>query len=67
MKDWVLIHTFAKKYLAEIAKEVLADNNIESSVFSRVDTSYVHLSEFDLYVRPEDETKAKEIVSNIEN
>ena len=67
MKDWVLIHTFAKKYLAVIAKEVLANNNIEASIFSRVDSAYSILSEFDLYVRPENEAKAKELINKIEN
>ncbi|OFY18706.1 MAG: hypothetical protein A2W98_14410 [Bacteroidetes bacterium GWF2_33_38] len=67
MKNWVLIHTFAQNYLAVIAKEVLEDNNIDANIFSRIDSSYSHLSEFEIYVKPEDESNAKELISKIEN
>ncbi len=65
--DWILIHTFGKNYLAEIAKEVLLDNDIEAVVFDKTESSYTYLSTFELYVKPENAEKAFELIKQIEN
>jgi hypothetical protein len=64
---WILIHTFEKKYLAEIAKEVMFDNGIEAMIFDKSDSSYTLFSRIELYVTEENIEKSVELIKQIEN
>lgn len=66
-ENWILIHTFGKQYLAELAKEVLLDNGIDAVIFDKTESSYTYLSSYELYVRPQDTEKSKELIKQIED
>jgi hypothetical protein len=59
--DFVCVYTHKTLYIVEMLKEVLADNNIESYVMNKQDSSY-HFGSIELYVMPQDEARAKEII-----
>ncbi|OFX18919.1 MAG: hypothetical protein A2033_12290 [Bacteroidetes bacterium GWA2_31_9] len=65
--NWVKVYSFSKMHLALIAKEVLADNDIESNILNKQDSSYVVIGDIEIYVQSEDFDKALEILKTIEN
>ncbi|OFX44994.1 MAG: hypothetical protein A2046_14985 [Bacteroidetes bacterium GWA2_30_7] len=65
--NWVKVYSFSKMHLALIAKEILTENNIESYIMNKQDSSYVVLGDIEIYVKSEDFDKALEILKNIEN
>jgi len=69
MKDnpeFTKIYAYNKQYMVEMLKAYLADNHIESFVLNQQDSSYL-FGDVELYVRKEDEGKAKELVKKFEN
>ena len=60
--NWALIYTTGVPYKGELLKAVLEDNNIDSVVLNKQDSSY-HFGELELYVKAEDVVKAKRIIS----
>ncbi len=64
-KDWEIAKVFIKLYLAEIAKEVLADNNIESVIINKKDSSYQSFGDIELYVNKNNIEKAKELIKEV--
>jgi hypothetical protein len=58
-KDWVIVKVFSKLYLAEIAVQVLADNNIEAVILNKQDSSYLSFGYIEVYVKSENVVKAK--------
>ncbi len=56
--NWVKVRSLGKVYLAEIAKEVLADNAIESVILNKQDGSYLSFGDIEIYVAKENEQKA---------
>lgn len=65
--EWVKVYSFSKMHLALIAEEILAENNIESNIMNKQDSSYVVIGEIEIYVKPDDFDKALEILKTIEN
>lgn len=65
--EWVKVYSFSKMHLALIAKEVLADNGIESNIMNKQDSSYVVIGDIEIYVQSDDFDKALEILKTIEN
>ena len=61
MKDWVKVYTASKDYEINLAKGVLAENDIESKEISQKDSSFL-IGSIDLYVHEKDAAKAKEIL-----
>lgn len=57
--NWVVAKEFDKLYLAEIAVQVLADNNIEAVILNKQDSSYLNFGYIQVYVKPENVVKAK--------
>ncbi len=57
--DWVVARVFDKLYLAEIAVQVLADNNIKAVILNKQDSSYLNFGGIEVYVKPNDVIKAK--------
>ncbi len=56
--NWVKVRAFDKVYLAEIAKEVLADNGINAVILNKQDGSYQTFGDIEVYVEKGDEIKA---------
>jgi len=68
MKDnseFTKVYAFNKRYMVEMLKAYLADNNIESFILNQQDSSYL-FGNIELYVRKKDEEKAKELVQIFE-
>lgn len=63
-KDWVKVKSFAKLYIAEIAKEVLKDNEIESVILNKQDTSYL-IGDIEIYVAKSNAAKAIELLEQL--
>jgi hypothetical protein len=64
--NWSLIYSCSKLYEAEILKEFLSDNDIDSFVMNKQDSSY-HIGDIEVYSRPEDVMKAKLLIEKFES
>ena len=64
-KDWVKVRAFNKVYVAEIAKEVLFDNGIESVILNKQDGSYLTFGDIEIYVSKENAIKAKDCLKEL--
>ena len=65
-KNWVLAYSFKLLYKAEMMQIILKDENIESVIINKQDSSYF-IGDIELYVNPTDLLKAKNIIDNVEN
>ena len=65
-KDWVKVKGFGKVYLAEIAKEVLFDNGIDSVILNKQDGSYMTFGEVEIYVNKVYERQAKKCLKDLD-
>jgi hypothetical protein len=63
---WSLIYTCSKQYEAEILKEILDDNDIDSFVINKQDSSY-HIGDIEVYSHPDDVMKAKLLIEKFES
>ena len=61
-KGWVNVYSSAQLHLAEMAKELLKENEIESVIVDKRDSLYITLGEVELFVRDHDVMKAKFIL-----
>ncbi|MCP4124271.1 MAG: DUF2007 domain-containing protein [Bacteroidetes bacterium] len=65
--NWARVYTTQAPYKAEITKDVLEDEGIQSVVVDKQDTAYGGVfGEIELYVRREDVIKAKHIIDKKE-
>ena len=62
-KDWALIFSTAKLYLAEMAKSVLEDNNIPAVIINKQDSFYL-IGDIEVYVKPDDVIRAKFLIKD---
>ena len=49
-KDWLLIFETDQMYQAEIAKQVLSENDIDSIIINKKDSSYLSFGNVEVYV-----------------
>jgi hypothetical protein len=49
-KDWFMVFQTEQLYLAEIAKQILYDSDIEVIVINKKDSTYLSFGELELYV-----------------
>lgn len=56
---WVNVYTTDQVHLAEVAKVLLLENQIESVIVDKRDSSYITIGEVELFVRDHDVMKAK--------
>lgn len=54
-----------QEYLAEMAKALLFDNNIESVIINKKDSSYNSLGYLELYVDRDNLIRAKQILKKL--
>jgi len=64
-ENWVSVFCTEKLYLAEIAKQVLEDNDIFAVVINKKDSSYNTFGEIEVYVDREQVIKASTLLDNI--
>jgi hypothetical protein len=63
--EWILVYTSNKLYEAEILREFLDDNGIETFLMNKQDSSY-HIGDIEVYTRPDDVMKAKLLIEKFE-
>jgi len=63
---WVVAKTVSKMYIANIAIEVLEDNNIKGVIMNKKDSSYQTFGDIEIYVNPNDLEKAQLLLKEID-
>ena len=66
-KGWVLVQKFALPFQAEVVKQMLLNNNIESVVLDKHDSSFNSFGEVELYVNETDKALALDLINKSEN
>ena len=61
MNDWVVIQSFERIHQAELSKDILEKNNIKSVIVNEKDSLFL-LGKIELFVKKEDEKKAKALI-----
>ena len=64
-KDWVCVFRTEQNFQAEIAKEILENQEIECVVFNEGDSSFPSLGEVEVWVHQDFESKASEILKEL--
>ena len=64
-KDWVKAYESMQEYLAEIARSVLSDNNIESVIINKKDSVFNSLGNIEVYVNRDNLIRAKLILQKL--
>lgn len=62
MENWTCVYTTNQVYKAEAVKNLLAEENIEAVVVDKKDSASLVFGEVELYVQPEDENMAVELI-----
>ena len=65
-RGWITIYTTNQLYKAEILKEVLADQNIDSVVLNKQDSSYLTFGSIEVLVTADNVISAKFILNKTE-
>jgi hypothetical protein len=65
-KGWIAVYTTNKSYQAELFREILGENGIESFIINKQDSSY-KFGNIEVYVRRDNVLKAKILVKEFEN
>ncbi len=65
-EDWVKIYTSSKLFEIELIRGLLLENDIESFVINKQDSSYL-FGEVELYVSNSDVLNANQIITNNDN
>ena len=64
-KDWISIYATKKEHLAIIARNILADNNIESVIMNQQDSMY-KFGDIEVLVSNTNVIKAKNLLKDFE-
>ena len=64
-KDWVKILSSDKIYQIQIAELILKENEIETILINKIDSSYPTFGNVELYVSKENVFKAVQIINKI--
>ena len=64
-EDWVKAYESMQEYLAEIARSVLSDNNIESVIINKKDSVFNSLGNIEVYVNRDNLIRAKQILQKL--
>ncbi|MGD9977773.1 MAG: DUF2007 domain-containing protein [Bacteroidales bacterium] len=65
-ENWTVVYTTNKPWQAEIARQVLEENGINTVVINKQDSSYL-VGEAEIYVESKNADTAKTVVKNIDN
>ena len=66
-KDWVVVFETAHQYQAEIAKEVLVNNEIDAVILNQRDSSYTAFGSIEVLVHKDFEQQANELLKELKN
>ena len=61
-KGWQQIYFSDKMHLIQIVKALLSENNIESFVVNKQDSTYITIGDIELYVKNDDVVLAKFLI-----
>lgn len=64
--NWTTLLTTNKPYQLEIIKGKLLENEIQSVIINKIDSSYLNFGEAELKVKESDFERAQEILKNVE-
>jgi hypothetical protein len=63
-KNWVCIYTTKASYLAEIAKNLLHENEIDAVIINKQDMNY-HFGILEIYVERDNAIRGKHLLKDI--
>lgn len=66
-KDWVVVFETTMDFQAEIAKEVLENNEINAVILNQHDSSYTTFGPIEVYVHKDNQEKAIELLKELKN
>jgi hypothetical protein len=66
-KDWVSVFSTSEPYKADIAKQLLEENEIQSVVINKKDSSYLTFGETEVYVRRINALRAKNLLKELDS
>lgn len=66
-KDWKQVFLSGEMYQAEIAKEVLENNNIECVILNQKDSSFTSFGNYEVYVHESNADKAIELIKELKS
>jgi hypothetical protein len=66
-KDWKQVFLTGESYKAEIARDLLENNGINSVILNQIDSVYKIFGNIEVYVNEEDEEKAIEILNELKH
>jgi hypothetical protein len=61
--NWICVYSVAFIHKAEIIQALLAENNINSVIVNKQDSSY-HFGDIEVHVHPDDVLPAQQIIKN---
>lgn len=64
--NWTTVYTTAEKYLAEMARQMLRDNGIDTVIMDKQDTAYPSIGYIELMVKKEDLAAAEKLIKEFE-
>jgi formylmethanofuran dehydrogenase subunit D len=64
-KDWVIAYESKQEYLADIARAVLSDNDIESVIINKKDSIYNSFGDIEVYVNRDNLIRAKQVLQKL--
>lgn len=66
MENWTLVYSSDQLYMAELMKQLLAENDIQAIIVNKKDSAYL-FGDVELYVGYEDAFLARQIINRHEN
>lgn len=66
MENWVMAYSTDKLYMAEIAKQVLFENGIQSVIVNKKDSTYL-FGYVEVHVKQEHVIRSKHLLSTLED
>ena len=66
MENWKAVFNTDQEYKAELVRGYLANENIEAVVYNKKDSAYICFGYVEVYVQPEDEKLAIELIKKID-
>ena len=67
VEDWVKIFSSTIPNQAEIIKGMLLENEIESVILNKQDSSYLSFGDIEMYVHPDDVARANQLIEQTLN
>jgi hypothetical protein len=65
-EGWVHVYNVGQRYFAELIKQMLADHNIQAVLLDKKDSAYTTFGEIEIYVREENQLRARNLIKEFE-